>query len=92
MVADCFASNSKVYETMIKPIIKNFLTGYNGTVFLYGQTTSGKTYTMQGTDENPGILPCCIKDLFDNITANAEKIEYSIWVSYLEIYNEQIND
>jgi len=65
--------------------------GYNGTVFMYGQTTSGKTYTMLGTPESPGILPCTVWDIF-SLSKNDPTHEYKVWVSYLEIYNESIND
>ena len=58
---------------------------------MYGQTTSGKTYTMLGTQESPGILPCAVRDVFNGIK-NDEEHEYNVWVSYLEIYNENIND
>ena len=65
--------------------------GYNGTVFMYGQTTSGKTYTMLGSPETPGILPCAVRDIF-NFTKNDSEHDYKIWISYMEIYNESIND
>ena len=55
MVADAKTSNQNVYERILKPITKSVLKGYNGSAFMYGQTTSGKTYTMQGTDANPGL-------------------------------------
>ena len=47
----------KIYKDICKPIIENSLQGFNGAVFMYGQTTSGKTYTMLGGPELPGILP-----------------------------------
>ena len=50
-----------------KKIIKKVVEGYNGTLFLYGQTTSGKTYTMLGNKNDPGMLPYSIKDLFFEI-------------------------
>ena len=50
-----------------RPIIQKVVNGYNGTIFLYGQTTSGKTYTMLGNKNDPGILPFAIKDLFYDI-------------------------
>ena len=49
---------------MVRPIVRSALQGYNGTVFMYGQTTSGKTYTMLGNLEKPGILPCTLRDIF----------------------------
>lgn len=80
-----------IYQQLCRPIVHSVLSGYNGTVFMYGQTTSGKTYTMLGTPEEPGVLPCTVRDVFQNITRDLDH-DYSVWVSYLEIYNEQIND
>jgi centromeric protein E len=58
---------------------------------MYGQTTSGKTYTMLGTPEVPGVLPCSVRDIFTGIK-NDKEHDYAIWISYIEIYNEVIND
>jgi centromeric protein E len=77
---------------VVRPITKAALQGYNGTVFMYGQTTSGKTYTMLGSQDIPGVLPCAIRDIFNGIKADRENNEYNVWVSYMEIYNEAIND
>jgi centromeric protein E len=49
---------------MVKPIMKKALNGFNGSIFMYGQTTSGKTFTMLGTQNSPGVLPCTIRDIF----------------------------
>lgn len=65
--------------------------GYNGTILVYGQTTSGKTYTMLGTPDKPGLLPCTLRDIFKGIQADTDT-QYRISISYLEIYNEIIND
>ena len=59
----------QIYNTVVRPITKAAMQGYNGTVFMYGQTTSGKTYTMLGTSEIPGILPCAIRDVFNGSKA-----------------------
>ena len=85
------ANSQLIYQQLCRPIVHSVLSGYNGTIFMYGQTTSGKTYTMLGTPESPGVLPCSIRDIFQNISKDFDH-EYSVWVSYLEIYNEQIND
>ena len=58
---------------------------------MYGQTTSGKTYTMLGSPENPGILPCTIRDVI-NYTNKEQEINYGIYCSYIEIYNENLHD
>jgi kinesin family protein 18/19 len=60
-------------------------------VFAYGTTGSGKTHTMTGTSENPGIMYLIIKGMFDKIQNESEK-KFEIKVSYVEIYNEVIRD
>jgi hypothetical protein len=85
------SSTPEIYHVIARPITRAALFGYNGSVFMYGQTTSGKTYTMLGTPETPGILPCSVRDIFSYIAKDKEN-DYKIWISYLEIYNESIND
>ncbi|VAH17306.1 unnamed protein product [Triticum turgidum subsp. durum] len=65
--------------------------GINGTVFAYGVTSSGKTHTMHGDQNCPGIIPLAIKDVFSLIQETPGR-EFLLRVSYLEIYNEVIND
>eukprot|EP01119_Soliformovum_irregulare_P008069 TRINITY_DN2089_c0_g1_i1.p1 TRINITY_DN2089_c0_g1~~TRINITY_DN2089_c0_g1_i1.p1 ORF type:complete len:929 (+),score=276.79 TRINITY_DN2089_c0_g1_i1:100-2886(+) len=85
------SNTSTIYEEVGAPIIESVLTGYNGTIFAYGQTSSGKTYTMMGGEDNPGIIPNAIQHVFDYIKSTPER-EFLLRVSYLEIYNEVIND
>jgi len=66
--------------------------GYNGTVFTYGQTGSGKTWTMRGSQSDPGMMILCLDDIFDFIKANEAEKTYALKVSYMEVYNEEIND
>ena len=61
------------------------------TVFAYGQTSSGKTYTMTGTNEQPGVIPLAINDIYKSSRESKQK-EYILRASYIEIYNETIND
>lgn len=84
-------TNLEVYEEFVRPVVLNSLEGFNGTVFAYGQTTTGKTYTMTGTPSVPGIMEYAFRDLF-NLQADLQDSEVTLWVSYLEIYNEVIND
>ncbi|KAL9225658.1 hypothetical protein vseg_001554 [Gypsophila vaccaria] len=90
-VFDQTSPNSRVYELLTKDIIHAAVEGFNGTVFAYGQTSSGKTFTMNGSENDPGIIHRAIKDVFDKIQKNDER-EFLVRVSYMEIYNEEIND
>ena len=69
--------------------------GYNGTIFAYGQTSSGKTHTMEGVMGDPqlqGIIPRIVNDIFNHIYAMEENLEFHIKVSYFEIYMDKIRD
>jgi kinesin family member 5 len=69
------------------------LDGFNGTIFAYGQTSSGKTFTMQGVLDNPeleGITPRIIKAIYEHISNASEENQYIVKISLLEIYNEKI--
>ncbi|XWS62732.1 hypothetical protein CRYUN_Cryun06bG0036100 [Craigia yunnanensis] len=85
------ATSQEVYEVAAKPVVKAAMEGVNGTVFAYGVTSSGKTHTMHGDQNAPGIIPLAIKDVFSNIQDTPGR-EFLLRVSYLEIYNEVIND
>ena len=65
--------------------------GYHGTVFAYGMTGTGKTFSMQGTRDSPGVIPLAITDIFSYIRETPHR-EFLLRVSYLEIYNEKIHD
>ncbi|KAG5999159.1 hypothetical protein E4U54_002019 [Claviceps lovelessii] len=65
--------------------------GYHGTVFAYGMTGTGKTFSMQGTATSPGVIPLAITDIFSYIRETPSR-EFLLRVSYLEIYNERIHD
>ncbi|XP_033932810.1 kinesin heavy chain-like, partial [Pseudochaenichthys georgianus] len=85
----------QVYDSCAKQIVKDVLGGYNGTIFAYGQTASGKTHTMEGSLHSPrlmGIIPRISQDIFDHIYAMDENLEFHIKVSYFEIYLDKIRD
>ncbi|KAJ8676006.1 hypothetical protein QAD02_011792 [Eretmocerus hayati] len=84
-------NNSDVFNTVVQPIVDAAVKGFNGTIFAYGQTSSGKTYTMMGIPSEPGVIPMAIERIFDSI-ANTNGREFLLRVSYLEIYNEKVND
>lgn len=58
---------------------------------MYGQTTSGKTFSMLGNPENPGIIPCALRDIFSKIHS-IKQPKFNIFCSYIEIYNENVYD
>uniref|UniRef100_A0A4W6BK72 Kinesin-like protein n=1 Tax=Lates calcarifer TaxID=8187 RepID=A0A4W6BK72_LATCA len=88
-------TQEQVYNTCAKQIVKDVLCGYNGTIFAYGQTSSGKTHTMEGKLHDPhqmGIIPRIAEDIFNHIFAMDENLEFHIKVSYFEIYMDKIRD
>lgn len=85
-----------VFEFSIRSTVDDILNGYNGTVFAYGQTGAGKSYTMMGSDiddpETKGIIPRIVEQMFTSILTSPSNIEYTVRVSYMEIYMERIRD
>ncbi|XP_072974724.1 kinesin-like protein KIN-5A [Typha angustifolia] len=89
-----------VFEHAVVPIVNEVLEGYNCTIFAYGQTGTGKTYTMEGgggkktkNGELPidaGVIPRSVRRIFDIL--EAQSAEYSMKVTFLELYNEEITD
>ncbi|XP_053132475.1 kinesin-like protein KIF19 [Hemicordylus capensis] len=86
------ATQEEVYASTTKNLIEGVISGYNATVFAYGPTGAGKTYTMLGTGADPGIYIRMLNDLFRAIEATSGDMNYSVCMSYLEIYNEVIRD
>ncbi|KAF2352900.1 Kinesin motor domain, partial [Trinorchestia longiramus] len=84
-----------VYNLAARPIVENVLEGYNGTIFAYGQTGTGKTFTMEGIRDKPelrGIIPNSFAHIFGHIAKAEEDQKFLVRVSYLEIYNEEVRD
>ncbi|KAK2364397.1 kinesin protein KIN-5D [Trifolium repens] len=96
------AQQRELYEQAVTPIVNEVLEGFNCTIFAYGQTGTGKTYTMEGeckksksgpNGELPpeaGVIPRAVKQIFD--TLESQNAEYSVKVTFLELYNEEITD
>ncbi|KAJ2229092.1 hypothetical protein IWW45_006340 [Coemansia sp. RSA 485] len=80
-----------VYDDVVKNIITSSMSGFNGTIFAYGQTSSGKTHTMYGGDSEDGIIKLAVKNMFSFVETDPNR-EYLIRVSFLEIYNEVLRD
>ena len=85
----------EIYEHSGRPVVESVMEGFNGTIFAYGQTASGKTFTMTG-DQNDrdkmGITPRMVGTVFDIIDNASEKFEFTVKVSFCEIYMEKISD
>jgi kinesin family protein 5 len=93
-----FGADSKqfeIYDYAAKPIIEGAMEGWNGTLFCYGQTSSGKTHTMEGLHFDPverGIIPRMMEYVFELINNASTDLEFTVKCSFLEIYNEKIQD
>lgn len=93
-----FGSDSKqldVYNLTARPIVESVLEGYNGTIFAYGQTGTGKTFTMEGIRAIPelrGIIPNSFAHIFGHIAKAEGDTRFLVRVAYLEIYNEEVRD
>ena len=86
---DC---NETVYKRTAAPVVQAVLQGVNGTVMAYGQTSSGKTHTMSGTVEDPGVMTRAVEDIFAAVNEKKESRTFQVKASYMEIYNEEIRD
>jgi len=73
-------------------LIDGVLDGYNGTLFAYGATGCGKTHTISGTPEKPGIIFLTMQELYERMKEREDEKTVEISVSYLEVYNETIRD
>lgn len=96
------AQQRDLYDQAVIPIVNEVLEGFNCTIFAYGQTGTGKTYTMEGEGKrsksapngelpsDAGVIPRAVKQIFD--TLESQNAEYSVKVTFLELYNEEITD
>lgn len=89
------STQNEIFEFTIEPILHSIMQGYNASIICYGQTGSGKTYTMMGDyddDEHCGIIPRLFTNVFKEIENAPDTSQYTIALSYFEIYNDTIND
>ncbi|KAI9371650.1 P-loop containing nucleoside triphosphate hydrolase protein [Aspergillus egyptiacus] len=91
-VFDQNASQGEVYEATTRSLLDSVLDGYNATVFAYGATGCGKTHTITGTTQQPGIIFLTMQELFERIEERSGEKHTEVSLSYLEIYNETIRD
>ncbi len=89
-----FAGQEDLFKDLGAPLLDNAFQGYNNCIFAYGQTGSGKSYSMMGYGEETGVIPRICQDMFERITKmqNDPNLNYTVEVSYLEIYNERVRD
>jgi kinesin family protein 3/17 len=93
-VYDWNSVQKDLYDETFRPIVDSVLEGYNGTIFAYGQTGTGKTYTMEGIRNDPeekGVIPNSFSHVFTHIARTQNK-KFLVRASYLEIYQEDIRD
>jgi len=100
-VYDDDSRQKDVYDETAYPLVKSVMEGYNGTIFAYGQTGCGKSFTMEGKREGPsqpddmrGIIPRTFDQIFEAINTDKEggKKKFLVAISYVEIYNEEVRD
>nr|XP_027224336.1 kinesin-II 95 kDa subunit-like [Penaeus vannamei]XP_027224340.1 kinesin-II 95 kDa subunit-like [Penaeus vannamei] len=93
-VYDWNSKQLELYDETFRPLVDSVLNGFNGTIFAYGQTGTGKTYTMEGIRDDPeqrGVIPNSFEHIFNHIARSSNQ-QYLIRSSYLEIYQEEIRD
>ena len=93
-VYDCNSKQLDLYAETFAPLVDSVLDGFNGTIFAYGQTGTGKTYTMEGVKDDQsqrGVIPNSFDHIFSHI-AKSENQQYLVRASYLEIYLEDVRD
>lgn len=90
------SQQSDIFDFSIRSTVEDVMNGYNGTVFAYGQTGAGKSYTMMGDMDDPetkGIIPRIMEQIFDAILVHGSaQVEYTVGICYMEIYMERIRD
>ncbi|KAI2649871.1 Kinesin-like protein KIF3B [Labeo rohita] len=93
-VYDWNSKQMELYDETFRPLVDSVLFGFNGTIFAYGQTGTGKTYTMEGVRNDPdrrGVIPNSFEHIFTHISRSQNQ-QYLVRASYLEIYQEEIRD
>lgn len=90
---DCTADTQTIYDEMVRPLVASVLDGFNGCVFAYGQTGTGKTHTMEGTPEHEGVIPRAFRHIWAHIENSASPdVTHLVSCSYVELYLEDVRD
>lgn len=88
-----YSTQEEVFQSMVLPIVEETLAGFNCTIFAYGQTGTGKTHTMEGDihcEDNAGVIPRAVRSILEKLESTGS--EFTIRVSFLELYNEELQD
>uniref|UniRef100_A0AAQ5Z4Q9 Kinesin-like protein n=1 Tax=Amphiprion ocellaris TaxID=80972 RepID=A0AAQ5Z4Q9_AMPOC len=91
-VFDENSTQTDIFENTTKGVLDGVMNGFNCTVFAYGATGAGKTHTMLGSQNDPGVMYRTMKELFKRMDDAKDEKEFAVAFSYLEVYNEQIRD
>ncbi|KRZ75345.1 Kinesin-like protein KIF18B, partial [Trichinella papuae] len=91
-IFDMDAKNEIVYKETMEPILEKFLNGHNCSMFAYGATGSGKTFTMLGSSASPGVILLTLEELYFRLQSENRDYNWDLQVSYIEIYNEKVYD
>ncbi|XP_056463341.1 kinesin-like protein KIF18A isoform X1 [Gadus chalcogrammus] len=86
------STQEEIFENTTKGVLDGFMIGFNCTVFAYGATGAGKTHTMLGSPDEPGVMYRTMKELYKRMEDDKEEKVFEVACSYLEVYNEQIRD
>jgi kinesin family protein 18/19 len=89
---DTECSTNMIYQCTTEIQLEGILNGYNATVFAYGATGAGKTFTMMGHNDKPGLMMMTLNALYAQLQQNSAYKDFTVKVSYLEVYNEAIRD
>ncbi|XP_048481411.1 kinesin-like protein Klp68D isoform X2 [Plutella xylostella] len=90
---DASADNQTIYDEMVRPLVASVLDGFNGCVFAYGQTGTGKTHTMQGSPTDEGVIPRAFRHIWAHIeNAASPDVTHLVSCSYVELHLEDVRD
>jgi len=91
-VFDTGSTTQEVFDATCSHLVSTVLDGVNATIFAYGPTGAGKTHTMTGSADEPGVMVLALEQMYRTIQENQDTTNYKVSLSYIEVYNEQIRD
>lgn len=85
-IFDSKCRNAEIYQTVVHPVVDAAINGFNGTIFAYGQTSSGKTHTMMGSVEEPGLISLTVENIFHTIERSTNRKFLLRYVIHVNCY------